>query len=130
MSATNEKEDCGEILVVDDEPMLRLVLVDLLEDEGYVVYEAADASAALAMLGDHTAICVVVTDVQMPGTMDGLALASYIRDSYPPIGLIIASGAVNPRSQDLPEAAVFLSKPIDTNVLSGHVQRFAEQFRA
>ena len=94
------------------------MLVDLLEYKAFEVFEAADAAEAIEVLKAHTQIGVVITDIQMPGSMDGLALARFIRDSYPPILLIVASGAVRPSRHDLPCEAVFLPKPIDPTTLA------------
>jgi CheY-like chemotaxis protein len=101
------------VLVVDDEPWLRMTLSDAFTDEGYSVAEAGNAAEALAILQAQRDIGVVITDIQMPGSMDGLRLARYIRDAYPPIALVVASGAVRPHLNELPADAIFLSKPID-----------------
>jgi len=105
--------DRQHVLVVDDEPVLRMILVDLLEGEGYAVEEASNAAEALEVLQALPSIRIVVTDIQMPGSMDGLRLARYLRDAYPPIALIVSSGAVRPEQDALPDDAVFLSKPVD-----------------
>jgi two-component system, response regulator PdtaR len=105
--------DRQHVLVVDDEPVLRMILVDLLEGEGYAVEEASNAAEALEVLQALPSIRIVVTDIQMPGSMDGLRLARYIRDAYPPIALIVSSGTVRPEQGALPDDAVFLSKPVD-----------------
>ncbi len=105
--------DRQHVLVVDDEPVLRMILVDLLEGEGYAVEEASNAAGALEVLQALPSIRIVVTDIQMPGSMDGLRLARYIRDAYPPIALIVSSGTVRPEQGALPDDAVFLSKPVD-----------------
>ena len=94
-----------------------MMLVDLLEDKAFEVFEAADAAEAIEVLKAEPRIGIVITDIQMPGSMDGLALARFVRDSYPPILLIVASGAVRPARQDLPCEAVFLPKPIDLAAL-------------
>lgn len=106
-----------EILVVDDEPLLRMVLVDLFEDAGFRVEEAGDAGEALELLKAHPSIRIVVTDIQMPGSMDGLRLANYIHDAYPPIALIVCSGAVSPQGSALPQSAIFMPKPVDHALL-------------
>ncbi|PNU06004.1 response regulator [Novosphingobium guangzhouense] len=106
-----------EILVVDDEPLLRMVLVDLFEDAGFRVEEAGDAGEALELLKAHPSIRIVVTDIQMPGSMDGLRLANYIHDAYPPIALIVCSGAISPDGGALPQSAIFMPKPVDHAVL-------------
>ena len=105
--------DRQHVLVVDDDPVLRMILVDLLEGEGYAVEEASNAAEALEVLQALPSIRIVVTDIQMPGSMDGLRLARYIRDAYPPIALIVSSGAIRPEQGALPDDAVFLSKPVD-----------------
>jgi CheY-like chemotaxis protein len=92
---------------------LRMILVDLLEGEGYAIEEASNAAEALEVLQALPSIRIVVTDIQVPGSMDGLRLARYIRDAYPPIALIVSSGAVRPEQSALPDDAVFLSKPVD-----------------
>jgi two-component system, response regulator PdtaR len=111
------RPDPAAILVVDDEPLLRMVLVDAFEDDGYHVTEAASAAEALDVLKARPEIRVVITDIQMPGSMDGLRLARYIDDAYPPIALIVASGAVTPSATDLPGKAIFMQKPVDTRAL-------------
>lgn len=112
------------ILVVDDEPLLRMVLVDLFEDAGFKVREAAHAAEALAILKAQPSIRIVITDIQMPGSMDGLRLASYIHDAYPPIALIVSSGAITPVA--LPDDAIFMPKPIDYQLLLETVRSLAK----
>lgn len=113
------------VLVVDDEPLLRMVLADLLEDAGFSVREAADAAEALDILKADSSFRIVVTDIQMPGSMDGLRLAQYIHDAYPPIALIICSGAVSPDRMALPRDAVFMPKPVDQALLLSTVRSMA-----
>jgi CheY-like chemotaxis protein len=109
------------VLVVDDEPWQRMMLSDAFSDAGYDVVEAANAAEALAALQARRDIGIVVTDIQMPGSMDGLRLARYVRDAYPPIALIVASGAVRPESRDLPADAIFLAKPIDVPAMLARI---------
>lgn len=106
------------VLVVDDEWLIRAALVDQLEEDGFEVFEAENAAGALRILEFHHQIGSVVTDIQMPGTMDGLALARFIRDSFPPIRLIISSGAIRPSATELPRDTVFLQKPLIIRDLS------------
>jgi len=72
------------VLVVEDEPLIRSHLVAMLENEGCKTYEAGSAAEAIAILESNSKITVVFTDVQMPGTMDGIALARYVRERWPP----------------------------------------------
>jgi two-component system, response regulator PdtaR len=110
------------VLVVDDEPLLRLALVDLFEDAHYTVLEAGSAAEALDVLRVSPDVRVVVTDIQMPGSMDGLRLAQYIHDAYPPIALIVASGAVTPGEHELPVTAIFMPKPVNFAALLAQVE--------
>jgi CheY-like chemotaxis protein len=96
---------------VEDESILRMAMVHLFEEAGFEVPEAANATDAIAILEARADIRLVVTDVQMPGSMDGLRLAAAIRNRWPPIELIIVSGRVHPGAAELPARAHFLSKP-------------------
>jgi len=101
------------ILIVDDEALIRFDLIDHFEAAGYTVFEAENADQAIAVLERHKSIRVVLTDVQMPGSMDGVRLAHYIRDRYPPTVLIVTSGALRLGGDDLPDQSVFISKPFN-----------------
>lgn len=101
------------ILVVEDEPIVRDDLVDFFEDEGFRVLAAADADQAIDILDAHSDVFAVFTDIQMPGSMDGIRLAHHVRHRYPPTLLLVASGGVRPRTEDLPDGALFFPKPFD-----------------
>ncbi|MDP1026858.1 response regulator [Sphingomonas sp. KR1UV-12] len=101
------------ILIVEDEAIVRFELIDFFEDEGYRVFEAENADDAIAVLERNSTIRIVLTDIDMPGSMDGLKLAHYIRKRYPPTLLLIASGRVSVSQSELPDYSVFLSKPFD-----------------
>jgi CheY-like chemotaxis protein len=108
------------ILVVDDEPLIRHNLVDYFEDEGFIVFEAGNADEAIAILATNPTIRVVLTDVQMPGSMDGVRLAHYVREGYPPTLLVVASGAMSLTAAELPSRSMFVAKPFDPRfVLEG-----------
>lgn len=102
-------------LVVEDEPILMIQAVTVVEDAGFEVLEARNADEAIAVLESRDDIRVVVTDVQMPGSMDGMKLARAVRDRWPPILIIVVSGHVRPKMGDLPENVTFLSKPYSDN---------------
>lgn len=106
-----------KILVVEDEPLIRLGLVSLLEDWGHEAFSAANSATAIAALEANASIELVITDVDMPGTMDGIALAKYVAKRWPPVRLIVVSGKVAPAERDLPEGARFFSKPYQDQVL-------------
>jgi CheY-like chemotaxis protein len=99
------------VLVVEDEPLVRLDAIDLLTDAGFRVLDAANADEAIEILEARNDIRAVVTDIQMPGSMDGLKLAAMIRNRWPPIALIVTSGHAFPRKDDLPERGWFIAKP-------------------
>lgn len=99
------------VLVVEDEPLLRLFAVDMIEDEGFEVVQAANATEAVRILEDRLDIRIVFTDIDMPHGIDGLALAACIRDRWPPIEIIVTSGKPFPATGQLPDRAVFYPKP-------------------
>jgi CheY-like chemotaxis protein len=100
-------------LVVDDEVLIRLDLAERLEEAGYEVYEASNADEAISILEQHDQIRLVFTDVQMPGSMDGMHLAHYVRKRWPPTAIVICSANKKPDIKDLPTNTHWLGKPID-----------------
>ena len=107
------------VLVVEDEALIRLAAMDLVESAGYEAVEARNADEAIRILGARTDIRVVFTDVDMPGTMDGLKLAHFIRDRWPPIKLVVASGMKILAESQLPKGSRFFSKPYeDSSIVS------------
>lgn len=115
-------EASAAVLVVDDEALLRMLASDVLEDAGFEVLEAANADAALVALQSHPEIRVVFTDVNMPGSLDGLALAHVVQERWPSIGVLIVSGKVRPRPCDLPPGGHFVSKPYRPEDIVRHVK--------
>ena len=99
------------VLVVEDEFLLRMNAVLMIEDAGFEVLEAIDADQAIEILEARPDIHVIFTDIQLPGSMDGLKLAHAVRGRWPPIKIIATSGRVNLRTDDLPEGGRFLPKP-------------------
>ena len=99
------------ILIVEDEFLLRLDSAETIEHAGFEVIQAANADEAIAILKGRPEIHVVFTDIQMPGSMDGLKLARFVRDRWPPIKIIATSGRVVVHDDDLPTGSVFLPKP-------------------
>lgn len=100
-----------KVLVVEDEPIIRLGIVSSIEDAGHEVVEAANADEAVRRLASETGVRVIVTDVDMPGSMDGIALAQYAYQQWPGIGLLVLSGKVGVIPSQLPTGARFMSKP-------------------
>jgi CheY-like chemotaxis protein len=99
------------ILIVEDEFLLRMDSAEVIENAGFEVIEAANADEAIAILTARPDIHVVFTDIQMPGSMDGLKLARFVRDRWPPIKIVATSGLVRVEDDDLPAGSVFLRKP-------------------
>ncbi|WP_343527077.1 response regulator [Sphingomonas sp.] len=113
------------ILVVEDEPFVRHDLVDFFEDRGFRVFEAQDADEATEVLAANLSIRILLTDVKMPGSMDGVKLAHLVRERYPPTIIIIVSGVSNPSTLDLPERAVSLGKPFDPRHVLREIDRLS-----
>jgi len=105
------------VLVVEDEPLLRMHAAFLLEEAGYTVVEACDADVAIELLLTRTDIRLVFTDIDMPGSMDGLRLAAAIRSRWPPIEIIVTSGKLSPSATDMPPRGLFLAKPYRSEAL-------------
>ena len=104
-------ENSPAILIVEDNLVIRMDLVDQAERDGFTVFEAGTADQAIAILEAQPAIRLVFTDIEMPGSMDGLKLVAYVRRRWPPIKLMVASGKVRCRDTDLPEDGLFFPKP-------------------
>lgn len=99
------------VLVVEDEPFIRMNAAGMIEDAGYEVIEAADADEAIK-LEARPDIRVVFSDIEMPaGSMDGLKLMHAVRERWPPVILILSSGRVSPTAEEMPSDTVFLPKP-------------------
>jgi CheY-like chemotaxis protein len=99
------------VLIVEDESLLRMNAAEMIGDAGFDVVEAANADEAIAILEARPDIHVVFTDIQMPGSMDGLKLAGFVRGRWPPIKIVATSGFVSVGKDDLPEGSRFLAKP-------------------
>jgi two-component system, response regulator PdtaR len=99
------------VLVVEDEFLIRMDTVSSLEGDGFIVHEAKDAADAIRCLELHSEIRLVFTDVNMPGSMDGVALAHYVRGRWPPVKIIVTSGVAKAQKDDLPTGALFVEKP-------------------
>src|SRR5208282_3263333 len=99
------------VLIVEDEFLLRMDTADTIAAAGFEAVEAANADAAIEILESRLDIAVVFTDIQMPGSIDGLKLARAVRGRWPPIKIVATSGHAHVRESDLPEGGRFLAKP-------------------
>jgi len=111
------------VLVVEDEGVVRMIAVDILEDEGFTVLEVATADEAWAMLQSRRDIGVLFTDVNMPGSMDGLALAERVAASWPYIRLVVTSGRRGFCTDELPDNGQFVQKPYCQRELVAAIER-------
>ena len=107
------------VLIVEDEFLLRMDAVDMILAAGFEVVEAANADEAIEILEARRDITVVFTDIQMPGSMDGLKLARAVRGRWPPIKIIATSGHLHVMESDLPEGGRFLPKPYNALQVTG-----------
>lgn len=105
------------VLVVEDEMLLRMRAVDMVEDAGYTSVEAVDADEAMAILKSRSDIALLFTDIQMPGSMDGLKLAQTVRNRWSPVKIILVSGQLELTDIDLPSGSRFFGKPLEAEVM-------------
>jgi CheY-like chemotaxis protein len=111
-------------LVVDDDPIIRMDAGDILTDAGFQTQEASNVSEALGMLetmGDD--IQLLFTDVQMPGDQNGFDLARKCATRWPHISIVVASGQLSPKADELPKQAAFISKPFSAQVVYDRLQQ-------
>ena len=113
------------VLIVEDEFLIRMDAVDMIRSAGFDVVEAENADQAILILEDRLDITVVFTDVQMPGSMDGLKLAAAIRDRWPPIRIVATSGLAKVTSDDLPAGSRFLPKPYSATEIVGALREIS-----
>src|SRR6195952_2645740 len=101
------------LFIVEDEMMLRMRAVDIVEDAGFASIEAVNADDALAILESRSDIELLFTDIQMPGSMNGLQLANAVHERWPAIKIILVSGQVTPNEGDSPAESQFFGKPLE-----------------
>jgi len=110
------------VLVVEDEIVLRMRAVDIVEDAGFTAVEAVNADEALAILESRSDISLLFSDIQMPGTMDGLKLAHAVHDRWPSIKIILVSGQVKVSEEDKPVDSRFFGKPLEVKKMISELQ--------
>jgi CheY-like chemotaxis protein len=103
--------------------LLRMRAVDMVEDAGYTSVEAVDADEAVAILESRSDIALLLTDIQMPGSMDGLKLAHTVRERWPPIRIILVSGQLKLANIDIPADSLFFGKPIEAGEMIAQMQK-------
>ena len=113
------------VLVVEDDPLVRMLAADHLRDYGFVVIAAENADEAIKVLSADTGVHFVFTDVAMPGRMDGLGLADWLRENRPQLPFAVASGNVSAdeAQQRLRPGEAFFLKPYEFEHLASHIAR-------
>lgn len=110
-------------LVVDDDGFIRMDAMDILAEAGFRTFEASDGDKAVALLSrEHALIVLLFTDVQMPGSRDGFAVARETASRWPHIAIVVASGQVQPGPGDMPEGARFIGKPFTADMVHDHLR--------
>jgi two-component sensor histidine kinase/CheY-like chemotaxis protein len=117
----------AKVLVVEDEMMLRMRAVDIVEDAGFTPIEAVNADDALAILEARSDIDLLFTDIQMPGTMDGLKLAHAVHARWPSIKIMLVSGQVTPTETEKPVNSRFYGKPLEVKRMIAELQEMLSQ---
>jgi len=116
-----------KVLVVEDEIMLRMRAVDIVEDAGFTPIEAVNADEALAILESRSDIDLLFTDIQMPGSMDGLRLARAVCERWPSIKIILVSGKLVPTDAERPAHSRFFGKPLEVKQMIREMQEMIGQ---
>ncbi|HEY9058157.1 MAG TPA: response regulator [Aurantimonas sp.] len=117
-------------VVVEDNPLLLMDAMDLAEGAGFLVYGARDAGQAMRLMNAHPEIRLLFTDVDMPGSMNGLQLARAVSDGWPPVAIIVASGYRRVQEDELPENGQFFAKPYATGSMSKALETVARKLAA
>lgn len=125
VSGTEAEPKRPSILVVEDDVLLRLITAEDLRSAGFSVIEASNADEAMAILDSAVPLDLVLTDIRMPGSMDGLALAAFVRQRWPELKIMVASGE-RPAQAALAVADAFLPKPYDSAGILARVKTLTE----
>lgn len=111
------RDSTGTVLLVEDEADLRRLLCRFLTEKGFYVLQAGTADAALQQLENNTDVNIVFSDVNMPGTMDGIGLARWLRQHRPEIKVVLASGHAQPDAAELCDGGQILRKPFNLEAM-------------
>jgi CheY-like chemotaxis protein len=115
------------VLIVEDETLVRMDTSEAVEAAGFEVVEAGNADEAIAILAARDDVGVVFTDVNMPGSMDGLKLSRLVRDRWPPVKVVATSGHARIAEGDLPEGGRFLHKPYTEAEITATLRELAHE---
>lgn len=122
-------DDQFTVLLVEDEPLIRLFMSELLEEAGFKVVEAANASEATIIVEAGLPVHVLLTDVDLPVGFDGFELAHRFHEARPEAAILLMSGRRWPAQGDLPPGAAFLEKPCPNEAIVAYVHSVAERVR-
>jgi|ERR1700677_592070 DNA-binding NtrC family response regulator len=115
----------ANVLVVEDDYLIRANAVDMIEEAGFRVDEAGSADDAVRILEQRRNVGLVFTDVHMPGSLNGLDLARLVEHRWPGTGVIVTSGRAT--KMDIPRRAIFLAKPYSSSELVGKLRALLEE---
>jgi DNA-binding NtrC family response regulator len=111
-------------VVVEDDPIISMETAYILEEAGFRVHECFNGDEAIVHLAEHWESTVLLfSDVDMPGAINGFALARHVAREWPLIEIVIASGHVSPNAGDMPDKATFVSKPFNQRMVHEHLSR-------
>jgi len=116
------------VLIAEDDALLRMLAMDIVEEAGFVVIEAPDADAAMALLESRQDIALLFTDIDMPGSMNGLKLAQAVSCRWPRIKILVVSGQMRPKPFELPADSCFLAKPYQAAALLDELRALAPKW--
>jgi len=125
---TSRDQSRPVVLIVEDEPLIRMEAVDMIEEVGFRTFDVGSANPAISLMEAHDDIGILFTDIDMPGSMDGLKLAAYVRKRWPTVSIVIASGAVDVETLDLPEGAYFFPKPYPTDQIARALETVSDRW--
>ncbi len=126
MTASATADDTITVLIVEDEFLIREILAEILADTGFLVHQAGHSAEAIAFLERRWGeIHVLFTDVNMPGSMDGIALAHHASMHWPSVALLVTSAVPHPKQRVLPAGCRFLGKPYESEKVVKHLQELA-----
>ena len=113
------------MLAVEDEPLILMLAIDMIRDAGFEALSASNADHAVRILESRSDIRIVFTDINMPGSMDGIKLARAVRGRWPSIAIIVTSAFSVVERTLLPQGAKFISKPYDAGQISDALHSLA-----
>jgi two-component system, response regulator PdtaR len=115
------------VLLVEDEPLVRELEIDVLQDAGFRVIEARSADEAFEMLKGRPDVRILFTDVDMPGSLNGFEFARLVHQGWPDVAILVSSGKMQPREGDLPDGAAFIAKPYRPDELVEQLQELVRE---